>query len=68
MYDLFCNKYPDLTNTVKYEYYLQHYNENFGYKFKRPQVDVCSVCEELETKKNQIRGITMENMSLLLKK
>lgn len=50
MHDLFIEKHPDYKNKVKYEYYLEHYNKNFGFRFGRPQVDVCSTCEDLKTK------------------
>ncbi|KAG8241322.1 pre-mRNA-processing factor 17 [Homalodisca vitripennis] len=32
--------------------------DNFGYRFGRPQVDVCSTCEELQTK---IKSKTLNN-------
>lgn len=50
MHSLFLQKFPQYTTAVKYEYYLKYYNENFNYRFGRPQVDVCSTCEELGTK------------------
>lgn len=50
MYELFINENPDLRNVVKYEYYLRHFRENFGYRFGRPQVDICSTCEDLNAK------------------
>lgn len=50
MYELFLHKYPDLENDVKYEYYLKHFRQNYGYRFGRPQVDVCSTCEDLNIK------------------
>lgn len=50
MHELFLEKYPDLANDVKYEYYLKHFRQNYGYRFGRPQVDVCSTCEDLNTK------------------
>lgn len=40
MHELFIDKYTDLLGIVKYEYYLKHFNENYGYRFRRPQVDV----------------------------
>lgn len=48
MYQLFKSVYPD--STVKYEFYLKYFHENFNLRFGRPQIDVCSSCEELETK------------------
>lgn len=50
MYQLFLEKFPDLAGKVKYEFYLNYFNERFGYKFGRPQVDVCSTCEDLNSK------------------
>ena len=50
MHSLFLKKYPELGNKVKYEYYLKYFKENFQLRFGRPQVDVCSLCEELGTK------------------
>lgn len=50
MHELFLEKYPQLNGIVKYEYYLRYYRQNYGYRFGRPQVDVCSTCEELNTK------------------
>lgn len=47
---MFQEKYPQLKDVVKYEYYLKHYKSNYGYRFGRPQVDVCSTCEELNIK------------------
>nr|CAI5850987.1 unnamed protein product [Callosobruchus analis] len=47
---LFVNKYPELENLVKYEYYLKYFKENFNLKFRRPHVDVCSKCERHGTK------------------
>lgn len=50
MHFLFLEMYPGLKGTVKYEFYLNHFRNNYGYRFGRPQVDVCSTCEELNTK------------------
>lgn len=35
---------------MKYEFYLKYFRENFNYRFGRPQVDVCSTCENLGIK------------------
>lgn len=51
MHTLFIQKHPDLITVVKYDYYNKYFNTNFGYKFRRPQVDVCSYCEDLNVKK-----------------
>lgn len=50
MYELLVKKWPDLKQTVKYEYYLKYFNENYSLRFGRPQVDVCSECERLGTR------------------
>lgn len=50
MHKLFLEKQHQLTGTVKYEYYLKHFHEDFGYTFGRPQVDVCPCCEDLNAK------------------
>ncbi|CAG9832866.1 unnamed protein product [Diabrotica balteata] len=50
MYDMFLQKHPDLGTKVKYEFFLKYFKENFGYRFGKPQVDVCSTCEDLQTK------------------
>lgn len=50
MHELFLEKFPDLAEKVKYEFYLNFFKERFGYKFGRPQVDVCSTCEDLNAK------------------
>lgn len=52
MHDMFIEKHPDLSETIKYEYFLNYYKENYGYRFGRPQVDVCCTCEDLNTKIN----------------
>ena len=48
MFNLFREKHPD--STVKYKFFLKHFNENFGLSFGRPQVDTCGTCEEMNTK------------------
>lgn len=50
IYEMFIAKHPDLQNEVKYEYFLNIYKQDYGYRFGRPQVDVCSQCEDLNTK------------------
>lgn len=49
LFQLFIKKHPELQNTVKYEFFLKYFNENYNLKFGRPQVDVCSECERLGT-------------------
>lgn len=48
MHKMFMEKFPD--SKVKYSFYLKYFHENFTYTFGRPQVDVCSACEELGQK------------------
>lgn len=48
MHQLFKEKHPNVE--VKYKFYLRYFNENFRYRFGRPQIDVCSTCEELRVK------------------
>lgn len=50
MHSLFIRKYPELQGNIKYEYFLRYFKENYNLKFGRPQVDVCSQCEELGAK------------------
>nr|CAD7402945.1 unnamed protein product [Timema poppensis] len=48
MYQLFVQKHPEAK--VKYNFYYTYFKENYGYKFGRPQKDVCSTCEQLSVK------------------
>ena len=50
MHEMFISENEDLKDEVDYNYYYIYYKENFGYSFGRPQVDVCSVCENLSAK------------------
>lgn len=50
MHEMLVEKHPELKDIIKYEYFLTYYKENYGYRFGRPQVDVCSMCEDLNTK------------------
>ena len=50
LHHLFCEKYPQYALRVKYDFYRRYYNENYGYRFGRLQIDVCCKCEELEMK------------------
>lgn len=50
MHEVFIVNNQNLGGVVKYEYYLKYFIDNFGYRFGRPQVDVCSTCEEFNTK------------------
>ncbi|CAH1098460.1 unnamed protein product [Psylliodes chrysocephalus] len=42
-------KHPECQN-VKYKFFLKYFHENFNLSFGRPQIDVCSKCEELGEK------------------
>lgn len=50
LHNLLIIKHPELKEVITYKYFLQHYQENYGYRFGRPQVDVCSTCEDLNSK------------------
>lgn len=48
MFNLFKEKHPEMK--VSYPYYTRYFRENFSLRFGRPQVDVCSTCETLNSK------------------
>lgn len=50
VFEVFINDCPELTDIVKYSFYLSYFKENLDYSFGRPQVDVCSECERLKVK------------------
>lgn len=50
LYELFCEKHPDLLAKVKYDFFRNYFNQNHNLRFGRPQIDVCSTCEELTAK------------------
>lgn len=50
LYELFCKKHPNLSSDVKYDFFRNHFRENHNFRFGRPQIDVCSTCEELTAK------------------
>ncbi|PSN37001.1 hypothetical protein C0J52_21526 [Blattella germanica] len=35
---------------IQYKYYLQYFNDHFGFSFGRPQLDMCCTCESLSVK------------------
>lgn len=39
-----------MENKVKYEYFLKYFKQNYNFRFGRPQVDVCFLCENLSVK------------------
>nr|CAI5861477.1 unnamed protein product [Callosobruchus analis] len=47
---VFADKYPELENLVKCEFYLKNFKGSFNLKFGRPQVDVCSECKRHGTR------------------
>ena len=49
LHELFCAIHPELALQVKYDFFRNFYNQTHGYRFGRPQIDVCSTCENLET-------------------
>lgn len=48
MHELFVKRYASLN--IKYDFYRKYFFENFNFRFGRPQVDVCSKCEQLNCK------------------
>ncbi|KAJ4443849.1 hypothetical protein ANN_05636, partial [Periplaneta americana] len=48
MYELYCSKHEG--TKVKYDFYRQYFGDNFNYRFGRPQIDTCCMCEELNIK------------------
>ena len=48
MWKLYVEKH--LQNKVSYYFYWTFFRDNFNYKFGRPQVDTCCMCEELNVK------------------
>lgn len=50
LHEFLIGKHPELKEVVTYKNFLQYYQENYGYRFGRPQVDVCSACEDLNSK------------------
>ncbi|PSN30021.1 hypothetical protein C0J52_27404 [Blattella germanica] len=37
-------------DTLKYDYYREYFRQNYAYRFGRPQIDTCSLCEDLKAK------------------
>lgn len=60
MWKLYMQKHPDVRPIVSKSFYWQYYRDNFNYPFGRPQVDVCSKCEELNVK---IKSPTLNNVA-----
>lgn len=44
IFEMFINDCPELTDIVKYSFYLSYFKDNFDYSFGRPQVDECREC------------------------
>lgn len=61
LYNLFLKENPC---KVSYDFFRKYYKENLGYRFGRPQVDVCMTCEELNAKlKNPILNDTAKRVA-----
>uniref|UniRef100_A0A1B6L2H9 DUF7869 domain-containing protein n=3 Tax=Cicadellinae TaxID=33370 RepID=A0A1B6L2H9_9HEMI len=50
MWQMYQEKHPQVIPKVSLSFFWQYYHDNFNYPFGRPQVDVCSTCEELNIK------------------
>ncbi|KAL4132331.1 hypothetical protein QTP88_009502 [Uroleucon formosanum] len=50
MYEMFIKINLNLNPTVKYGFFCQYFKQNFDLSFGRPQIDVCSTCEQLKIK------------------
>nr|CAI5853397.1 unnamed protein product [Callosobruchus analis] len=50
MHSLFIKENPELQHTVKYEFYLKYFKENYALRLGRPQVDACSECAKIRSK------------------
>lgn len=50
LHEMFLNRNPEMTGKVNYQFFRQYFNLNFDLSFGRPQIDVCSKCEELNVK------------------
>ncbi|KAJ8895645.1 hypothetical protein PR048_000981 [Dryococelus australis] len=50
MHNMLTEKHPELHTIIKYEYFVNYYKENYGYRFGHPQVYVCSTCDDLNMK------------------
>lgn len=50
MFEMFQMDHPELREKVKYSFYYRYFKENFSLSFGRPQVDVCSECENFKSK------------------
>lgn len=50
LYEGFIKQHPECIDIVKYKFFLKYFHENFNLSFGRPQIDVCSKCEELSIK------------------
>ena len=48
MWQLFCEKHPDVK--VSKSFYWNHFKVNFNFRFGRPQVDTYCKCEKLNLK------------------
>lgn len=60
MWKLYLEKHPDIRPKVSQTFFWQYYKENFNYPFGRPQVDVCSTCEQLNMK---VKSSSLNNVA-----
>lgn len=56
---LFGTKHPELAD-VKYDFHRKYYKEHHAFRFGRPQIDVCRICEKLEAKDKEIWALCKE--------
>ncbi|KAL3278556.1 hypothetical protein HHI36_016102 [Cryptolaemus montrouzieri] len=50
MHQYFLKDHPKCRRIVNYSFFLKYFQENFDYCFGRPQIDVCSKCENFAAK------------------
>lgn len=50
LHEMFLSQTPEMADKINYEFFRQYFNQNFELSFGRPQIDVCSKCEELNVK------------------
>lgn len=67
MFEMFINDCPELTDIVKYSFYLSYFKENSDYLFGRPQVDGCGECEGLKVKLKDPAHSENANLNVAIK-
>lgn len=50
LHEMFLTRTPEMADKINYQFFRQYFNSNFELSFGRPQIDVCSKCEELNVK------------------